>query len=151
MTASLTLLRLVGPKALPRVDLVGSDVQPGQIKKVLSYLTNRDAYSPDLIELSVLSAFMAVRGAKLVQRVSKKIPTAKMVRERLRKAERVLRMIEQVKGDLDGNLSCRHFPFRRYAGSVRKLRGVRVRSPCPGRAASGIWEGRRRSRKRTTY
>jgi hypothetical protein len=137
MTASLTLLRLVGPKALPRVDLVGSDVQPGQIKKVLSYLTNRDAYSPDLIELSVLSAFMAVRGAKLVQRVSKKIPTAKMVRERLRKAERVLRMIEQVKGDLDGNL---FLPTL----SVQEIRGQRQEiERCAGALAVSRTGGKR--------
>jgi hypothetical protein len=96
-----TFLPLVRAKALSGVDLVGSDVPPEQINKVLPYLTNRDAYSPDLVEVSVISAFMMVRGAKLVP---KKFPTAKMVRERLRKAERVLRMIEQAKGDLVGNL-----------------------------------------------
>jgi hypothetical protein len=101
MTASLTFLPLVGVEALSGVDLVCSDVPPGQINKVLPYLTNRDAYSPNLVETCVISAFIAVRGAKLVP---KKIPTAKMVRERLRKAERVLRMIEQAKGDLVGDL-----------------------------------------------
>jgi hypothetical protein len=101
MSASLTFLPLVGVEALSDVDLVRSEVLPGQINKVLPYLTNRDAYSPYLVEECVISAFLAVRGAKLVPQ---KIPTAKMVRERLRKAERVLRMLEQAKGDLVGDL-----------------------------------------------
>ena len=61
MTASLTFMPLIGVEALSDFDL-GSGVPPEQINKVLPYLTNRDAYSPDVVEMWVTDAFLMVRG-----------------------------------------------------------------------------------------
>jgi hypothetical protein len=123
MTAPLIFFPLVDAAALSGVDLVDSDVLPGQINEVLPYLTNRDSYSPDLIELCVESAFMMVGGAKLVP---KTIPTAKMVRESLGKAERALRMIEQARADL-GNLilpTVSLEEIRRHRQEIERLAGA---------------------------